>query len=167
MFARLPISRANWEVRQPNPSKVRGIFQFPVAGDCAGLSRIVTLRHHRLDIHDRRSVDRFYWADFQFAVADFANGYAMQAQRIGPVGRAGGEHAGQRAIFVAAWMDLQNIAMGFVEPRDEDDFVAGSDAKQRVRESRIDFKPRVGAPSRPCLGALCRSTRGERITPIG
>src|SRR5262245_54527206 len=78
----------------------------------------------RLDVHDGRPVNRFDGSDPQPGAADRAYDYWMKAERVRPIRRARGEHAGQRRAPVRPRMHLEHVALRTVKPGDHDDFVA-------------------------------------------
>ncbi len=55
---------------------------------------------HRLDINDRRAVNRFDRTDLQATLFDFAHRYLMKTDRIGPVWRPRREHSGKSSLRV-------------------------------------------------------------------
>ena len=59
----------------------------------------------RLDVHDRRAVDRPEQPDLQLAVGDFEDGDPVQAERIRPVGGPGCEDAREGTALVPSRAD--------------------------------------------------------------
>jgi hypothetical protein len=66
----------------------------------AGQLMLLDFAQHRLDVDDRRAVDVFHWPDSQTVLAYFAHGDLMKADRIGTVGRSGGEHSSKPSLRV-------------------------------------------------------------------
>jgi hypothetical protein len=79
---------------------------------------------NRLDVDDRRTIDR---SDPQPGSGDLAHGHAMQPQRVRPVRRPCGEHAGERDLSVTARVHFEHVAIRTMKPGDNDDLVARSD----------------------------------------
>ena len=76
----------------------------------------------------------------------------MEAERIGAVGRAGGEDAGEGSILVAARMNLESGAAGTMKPGDQNELLADGEAVERVGEFAVDVEPGV----RCAFAALAR-----------
>ena len=55
-----------------------------------------------LEIQDRRAVDRLQRVDQEPAPVPLIHGHTVRADRVRPVGRAGGEYAGQRQASIVA-----------------------------------------------------------------
>ena len=54
---------------------------------------LLDFAQHRLDVDDRRAIDRFDGTDSETVLGDLANRDLMKADRIGPVRRAGRKHS--------------------------------------------------------------------------
>jgi hypothetical protein len=68
-----------------------------------GICRSLTLSdfaQHWLDVNDRSAIDRFDGTDSQTLLAYFAHRDWMNADRIGPIGRACRKHSGEAATRV-------------------------------------------------------------------
>src|SRR5437660_2836560 len=83
---------------------------------------------HRFDVNYRAAVEGFDWTDSQALVALLAHGDLMQADRIGPIGRSCRKHPRQSPVRSRAWMALQNLAVRFVQPTQDDDLVTDRQA---------------------------------------
>jgi hypothetical protein len=62
---------------------------------------------------------------------------------------------------VAAGVNLEHIALRFMEPGENHDVLACFDSIETGHKIRQNFDLRIGAPSRPCLGAAARCFRRE------
>src|SRR5262245_61308746 len=100
---------------------------------------------HRLDVDYRGVVDRFDWSNQEAVAGDLLHGHGMEAERVRPILRSCRENTAQRSGPVVARVDLQHIALRFVEPRDDDDLVTDADAIERVNQRLIDVEPCVDA----------------------
>src|SRR5579859_670117 len=60
----------------------------------------------RLDVDDRGAVERLDRADAQAGAVDRADRDRVQADRVGAIRRAGGEHAGERVAAIRARVNL-------------------------------------------------------------
>src|SRR6185436_18455741 len=78
----------------------------------------------RLDVHDRRAVDRLDRADAQARTDDPPYGDGVEPERVRTVGRARCEDAREPAAPVVARVDLQHVALASVQPGDDEDLVA-------------------------------------------
>jgi hypothetical protein len=100
--------------------------------------------HRNFQIQDRRAVDRLERVDVngrgRIAADD---GDAMKPDRVGPIGRARGEHSRQRNSLNVHRVDLQGGAVSFMEPGHHDQLNAGNDTIQCRREPRIDLEGRL------------------------
>ena len=101
---------------------------------------------HDLEIKDRRAVDRLQrvrpGAGTPFRSITVTG---VQADRVRPVGRAGGEHAGQRQASVAAWGARSGSS-------------GRPGAARSVPRSRLPVRYRPAPPRRR---GRCRSRQGE------
>src|SRR6266542_2058975 len=101
---------------------------------------------HRFDVDDRSTVEGFDGADTKALSGDLPHSDPMQAQRVRPVRRSGRKDAGERKAPVRARVNLEDIAPGSIEPRDDDDFIAGRDSAQPSYQGRDHLEPRVRRP---------------------
>ena len=69
------------------------------------------------------------------------HGHGVQADRVGPVGRAGREHAGQRPAAIVAGIHQQGRAIGQMQPGQHHDPCTGLEAVQRFGVGRVDGQP--------------------------
>jgi len=69
---------------------------------------------------------------------------AVDADWVGPVGRACREDSCERSGVVASWMDLQYVAHSLMEPGDGDQIHTGAHAVERGSESLFDLEDRLG-----------------------
>jgi hypothetical protein len=122
----------------------------------------------RLDVNDWCAIDGFHWTDSQTLLAYFAHGDLMKADRIGPIRGSGRKYTRKSPAWIRTRMDFQNVAMGAVQPSQDDDLVTDCQSIYCCRGADGSTSSQAsGAPSEPCLGALLRSSSFERITPIG
>lgn len=82
--------------------------------------------------------------DVDSCAVDRCDPGAMQAERVRAMRRAGGKDALRRTGTIAARMDAEQIATSSIEPGDDDDLVAGSQALQGLRHVRFEKKRRSG-----------------------
>ena len=68
----------------------------------------------------------------------------MEADGVWAVGRAGGEDAGERGVRDAAGVDLQRLAVGLMEPGEEDELVSEVETEESVVILGIEFEPGFG-----------------------
>ncbi len=122
---------------------------------------------HRLDIDDRRSVDRFDRSNTQAIAVDRVDDDGMETERVRPVRGPRRENAGERIPFVGSRVDLKNIAPCTMKPGDDDDLVANGDTLSPSAAHERTSSHASGAPSRPCFGALLRALSADRIVPTG
>lgn len=107
----------------------------------------------RLDIEDRRSVDALQRVDANAISGDLKHFDLVNADRVRPIRRTRGKHAGERSVRDALGMNLKCLAIRLVQPRKQDQFNAHADPEQRRLVSRVEFEPRF----RRVLVALARS----------
>ena len=93
--------------------------------------------------------------------------HAMESDRVRAVGRPRREDAGQGPGLVVARVDLQDAAVGLVQPRQDDQLVADADPLERVRDRTAPGGSARRVPLLPCRGASARARSDERTTPIG
>src|SRR3712207_3699523 len=104
-------------------------------------SSLADIREHRLDINDRRAVDRLDWRNANALPGDLQHRHSVQPDRVWAIRRARGEYAGQWCAWVAAWVHLQHIAAGAVQPGQDNQLVASRDAGQPIRYLWIEIQP--------------------------
>lgn len=90
---------------------------------------------------------------------------AMKPDRVWPVGRARGEHPGEREAFVVPGVHLQDRPVGLMQPREDDQLSAGRDPVQRRRELRIDLEGRLGAALERLTGRVATVPKGRSHDP--
>ncbi len=125
--------------------------------DTTGLKPPLEVRNspeHRFDVDDRRAIDRFDGADPKAVAGDPPNSDPVKAQWIWPVGRTRRKHAGQRIALVRARVDLQHVAPRPVQPRHDDDLVAGREAVETFCRGRTYVEPGVRRPLGSLSGCL-------------
>jgi hypothetical protein len=116
------------------------------------------LVQHRLEVEDRRAVDRLESADSQACVLDRLDPDPMQTDRVRAGGGTGGKDARARAGRIAARVDPEGVAVRAVQPGQDDQVVAGAEAVECAGSITIQAS---GAPSSPCFGAAEGSVRGD------
>lgn len=117
------------------------------------------MAEHRLDVDDRRAVDSLDRADQQPVLSHFAHRNLMKANWVRPVGRACCKDTSQSSEWIRTGMNLQHIAMGLVQPSQNDELVSGLESVKALRRERIHFQPGVGRALRSLFGRF--STRSE------
>ncbi len=107
---------------------------------------------NRFDVNNRCAVKRLQRTYPESApFLDFQNLDAVQADRVWAVGRPGCKDSAKGVLRVAARVEFQDIPSRFVEPSEEDQLTAQSDAVKAVRESRIKVQPRLGRSFPPLV----------------
>ena len=76
----------------------------------SGLLCVFGVLEDGFDVDDGGAVDGFEGADFEGGAVDLENGDAVEAERVGAVGAAGGEDAGEGVVLVAAGVDGEGVA---------------------------------------------------------
>jgi hypothetical protein len=95
----------------------------------------------RLDVDDRRAVERLEMIDVHAQIVDTNHSQSMQANGVGPMRRAGAEHALWRARDVAARMDNEDIATRTVEPGKDDQLIACPHVSNPVAHVLVENEP--------------------------
>src|SRR3954453_16096865 len=95
---------------------------------------------NRLYVQDRRAVDRFKAAYVNRGVLDRDHLHPVQADGVGPVGGTGAENTLLSPRVVPARMYAQPVAVGSVEPGDDDQLVAGRNAVQCRKQIGVEFE---------------------------
>src|SRR5262245_21749787 len=103
----------------------------------------VTSEEHRLDIHDRGTVDGFDGTDAQTRTVDGSDDHRMQPKGIRPIRRARGKDASERTVGIRSRVHLEGIAPSAIQPGDDDDLVARSEAEDGLGRPRVHLEPRV------------------------
>ena len=93
------------------------------------------------------------WAQYRLQVEDLD---LVEADRVRPVGRAGREHSAQRIAGVVARVHTENIAVGAIEPGDDDHAVAGGEAVERLGDVGVKGEPGVGRTLVALFRRRCR-----------
>jgi hypothetical protein len=99
-------------------------------GSLRSLLPLLDTRQRRLEVDDRRSVDRFQTADMYEYPINIEHAYPVEANRIGPARCPGAEDAGLWSAQVSARMDPQDGPVGLMQPAQDDDLVADRYAVQ-------------------------------------
>ena len=121
-----------------------------------------------LDVEDRRAIHRFEAAHAHATAVDAGNGDLMQPDRIRPVRGPRGEDAGHRSRPIAARVVDDDVAVGAIEPGEDDDLVAGLEPREPGGEFRRRSPARPRARLRPaCFGAPAGSCNGDSTLPMG
>ena len=118
-----------------------------------------------LDVHHGRAVQDFQGVHLQGRAVDGRDAHPVQAQGIGPVGRAGVEDALLGQVLVAARVDLEVGAVGFVQPGQQEHVLALAQGVNGLGELGQD----LDAGRRRALGVLLWAVLalGEAGTDIG
>src|SRR4029453_11737674 len=119
-----------------------------------GSLRIIGVVEYRLDVHDWSFINRLDRPDLQSRPGNLPHRYSMKPQWIGPVGRSGRKDSGDRNLRVAARMNLEYFATATVQPGDDDELVARSDAPERRLKDRIELEPGIRRSLRALPGRL-------------
>ena len=106
----------------------------------------------RLDVHDGRPVERLDRPDAQPISLDRPNRHAVQPQRVRPVRGTSREDSRHPIPLVGPGTHAKHVAPRAVQPRDDQDLVAGRKALEPLRLQAVDLEPRVGR----AFGALPR-----------
>ena len=69
----------------------------------------------------------------------------VEADRVGPVRGPGGEHALFGPGQVVAWARAQDVAVGAIEPGENDDLRTGDETVEAVDNRAVEGEPRVGS----------------------
>jgi hypothetical protein len=107
---------------------------------------------YRLNVDYRGAVDGLNRADSQSLPRDSVNGHRVQAERVGAVGRSGGEDPGKRTVRIGTGMNFQYLAVSLMKPGYEDYLVTRLKAVESLSRERMHLNPRV----RSALRALHR-----------
>src|SRR2546425_2012059 len=92
---------------------------------------------HRLDVDDRRPVERLEIADADSRALNGEYPHAVQSDGVGPVRGARIEPPLLGVGRIAPGMDDQHVAPGTIQPCQHDDFIADSQIAQPVAEPGI------------------------------
>src|SRR5919106_6779403 len=110
-------------------------------GMCSPLADIAA--EHRLQVDDRRAVQRFEVAHPDSAALDGSDLHPVQPDRIGSVLRAGAEYALLRPRGIAARVYPQDVAACTIEPGEDDDLIPYLDAVEGLEHRRLEDEPRA------------------------
>jgi hypothetical protein len=142
----VPLAFRGWTFRS---------VSFPSAiEDCWLLLRWPRSAQDRLDIHDWRSVDSFDRPHSQTILRDLPHCDLMKPNRVGPVWRPRGKHAGQSPLRIGPGMNLENVTVRAMEPSQDDDLVTRRQTIQRLRHSGTNINPGVRSALRTLLRCL-------------
>lgn len=114
--------------------------------------RVLVAVEHDFDVDDRRAVDGLNRTDPQAIPYDLLHGHTMKAHWIRTVWRARGENPGQPTAWIRAGMNLHYVAPGLVQPGEDNDVVAGSEAVEGGGSKPMDFQPGIGCALRALPG---------------
>ena len=89
-------------------------------------SALVDLAEQWLHVEDRGAVEGFEVADLDARAVDGGDLDAVQADGVRAVGGSRAEDSFLRSGLVAAWVDAEDVAVGAIEPGEEQDLVARS-----------------------------------------
>src|SRR5688572_16742227 len=123
---------------------------------------------YRFDVDNGRSIDRFEAADVEAVPVNVEDPYPMQANRIRTARCPGTEDTSFRPAQVSTGMHPQDAAVGLVQPSQQDDLVASSNAVEAnldlriqdqacVRRALITLPRRVGRRSERTLHTSYRA----------
>lgn len=105
----------------------------------------------RLEVEDRRSIDRFHAVDRQPSrLLDAEHGHPVQSDWVRAIGGPCGKDTGHRIGKIVSRVHAQRGALTEVQPCEHEDVVAGSDPFETVRVLRQDLDDRL-APAAPAL----------------
>lgn len=97
----------------------------------------------RFHIDDRCPIDRLEAPDVDAGAVDVEDRHRVNAERIRPVLRPRGEHAPHGPARIAARMHSQDGPVRQVQPRDDDDVVAGPQPVERCTDAGLECQPAV------------------------
>jgi hypothetical protein len=96
-----------------------------------------------LQVDDGRSVDGLQVAHLHSGALHTEDRDAVQTDRVGPVGRPGGEHAGLRAATVTSRVHDKHVAAGAVQPGDDKELRPDLETTETVRHLTVEDQPGV------------------------
>src|SRR3954451_24154285 len=108
-----------------------------------GLEASAVRGEEGFEVQDRGCVEGFEVADVDTRAVDGEDVHVMQADRVGPVGRTRGEDAGARAGGVVTLVDGEGVAVGAVEPGEQEYVGAWRQAFQRGGVPVVEDEPGV------------------------
>jgi len=98
---------------------------------------------YRFDVDDWGLVDGFQIAHMESATVDREDGYTVEANRIGPIRGARAEDTLLGVVPVTSGMDRQDVSVGSIEPRQENDVRACLEVAQTLADLFVENEPRV------------------------
>ena len=101
------------------------------------------LREHRLEVDDRRPVDRFQAPHMYAHPINAEDAYPMQANRVRSARCPGAEDPGLGSAQVAARMHPQHGPVSLVQPAQHDDLLADRNAIQARLNLGVQHQVRV------------------------
>src|SRR6185436_3311869 len=99
---------------------------------------------HRLEVDDRRPVQRFETAYLHSTTVDGGDLRPVQADGVRAVRRARAENALPRPGGVPPRVDAQNVATSAIEPGEDEDLVARPEALESFEHLRLEDQPGLG-----------------------
>jgi hypothetical protein len=88
-----------------------------------------SILHHGLHVEDRRAVNCLERENAQpRRRLDRTDGHSMEADGVRTIGGAGGEHTGQRDVWISPRVSLQDASIGSVKPGEENQILPGCHA---------------------------------------
>src|SRR5262249_35034683 len=121
----------------------------------ASKSALIDATYHRFDIHDRRAVERLEVAHAHARAIERDHDHAMEADRIGPIRRAGVEYALLRPRRITARPHAKHLAARPIEPGQHEQVIARANAVECRQHPRREHDRRL----RAALVALPRRER--------
>jgi len=113
---------------------------------------LIDIAQDRLEVDDRRSVDRLQAADLYAYPVEAQDSNAVQADRVGSARGPSAEDTLLSSGEVPSRMYGQDSAVGFVQPGQHDDLVANGNAIQ----ARVDLRIQDQVRGRRALITLAR-----------
>jgi hypothetical protein len=97
-----------------------------------------------LDVDDWRPIQHFEMAHSHASAVDGSDLDPVQADGIRTMRRARTEDTLLRPRRVAPWVHAQNVATRAIEPRDDDNLIAGLEAPETFKHLRFENQPGLG-----------------------
>src|SRR5262245_38793792 len=129
--------------RSRNAPGWRGRSGARARGAAAGPCGAVRATEDRLEIDDGRSVDGLERAHAESRALDGEYPDLVQPDGVRAIRRAGGEHAGEGQRRVAPGVNLEDAAVGLVEPGEKEKLVPHLEIPGRGHDLWRELDPRI------------------------
>src|SRR5262245_61760678 len=108
-------------------------------------SPLIGRTEQRLDIDDRRSIDRFQGRDPEPRTGDLQDRDPVEPDRVGAIGGARREHTLQRYIDPPARVHPKHVAARVVQPGEHYELVSHGDAGESRSDRGGELQPGLGS----------------------